>query len=63
MGSSSLQWFQYQTFLMATAIAAIGNHTLLHSPMPLIHPCRLGNLGAQGGLGDAVYLDQFKIVR
>ena len=60
MGSSFLQWFQCLTFLMATTIAAIGNQTLLHSPVPLMRPCRLGNLGAQGGWGDAVYLKPFQ---
>ena len=37
---------------MATAIAAIGNQTLLHSPVPLMHSCRQRNLETQGGLGD-----------
>ena len=41
MGSSSLPWFQCLTFLMATTIAAIGNQTLLHSFVPLMHPRRL----------------------
>ena len=63
MGSSFLQWFQCLTLLMANAIAAIGNQTLLHSPVLLMHLCMLKNLGAQGRLGDAVYLDHSKIVR
>ena len=55
--------YKCPAILMATVFAAIGNQTLLNSPVPLTHPCRLGNLGTQGRLGYAVYLDYSKIVR